>query len=121
MADTVKQLTCIVCPIGCRIFIESRNGEYICSGNRCPRGGEFARIELTAPMRSLTTTVRTAFPEVPVLPVRTKGEIPKERIPAVMRELAKVMIKERISIGETVISDVLGTGCDIIATSNMLR
>jgi CxxC motif-containing protein len=33
-----------------------------------------------------------------------------------MRELSKVIITEKIGIGETVVANVLGTGIDIIAT-----
>jgi len=121
MNADAKQLTCIVCPIGCRVSADNRDGEFIFSGNRCPRGAEFARVELTAPARSLTTTVRTVFPEAPVLPVRTNGEVPKKIIPALMRELSTALVTERIGIGGTVIRDILGTGCDIIATSDMLK
>ena len=117
-ADT-KQFTCIVCPIGCRVSVEMRDSEFIFTGNRCKRGAEFAKIELTAPMRSLTTTVRTIFPEVPVLPVRTKGEVPKKAIPALMAELSKVLVKRRIGIGAVVVHDVFGT--DVIATSDVLN
>ena len=116
----MKRFTCIVCPIGCRVSIETRDGDYVISGNRCQRGAEFARSELLAPMRSLTTTVRTVFPEAPVLPVRTKGEVPKEIIPKLMMELSKVLLTERKYIGETLVSDILGTGCDIIVTSDIL-
>lgn len=91
------------------------------SGNRCARGLEFAATELTAPMRSITTTVRTVFQEMPVLPVRTKGEVPKEMITDIIRELAKVLISEKIGIGETVAADILGSGVDVIATSNQLK
>lgn len=117
----MKQITCITCPIGCRISIDTVEGEYVFSGNKCPRGAEFAKTELTAPVRSLTTTVRTAFSEMPVLPVRTRGEVPKETIPEIIRELSKVVIAERVGIGETVAANILGTGCDIIVTSDMLR
>ncbi len=117
----MKQLTCIVCPIGCRITAEIKDGQYVFSGNRCARGEEFALAELAAPRRSLTTTMRTAFRGMPVLPVRTNGEIPKDMIPSVMRALKNVTVTERIGIGETVVSDILGTGCDIIATSDMLK
>jgi CxxC motif-containing protein len=65
--------------------------------------------------------VRTVFPEAPVLPVRTDGEVPKKIIPALMRELSTALVTERIGIGGTVIRDILGTGCDIIATSDMLK
>lgn len=117
----MKQLTCIVCPIGCRIIAEIRDGEYEFSGNRCARGAEFAKTELTAPKRSLTTTVRTTFRNMPVMPVRTNGEIPKEMIPNIMYELGKVLVSERIGIGDIVVKDILGSGCDIIATSDMLK
>jgi CxxC motif-containing protein len=58
---------------------------------------------------------------MPVLPVRTNGEVPKEMIQGIIRELSKIVVSERIGIGETVVSDILGSGCDIIATSDMLK
>jgi CxxC motif-containing protein len=116
----MKNVTCITCPIGCRITIEVTDGQYIFSGNRCEKGKEFARTELTSPIRSLTTTVRTAFTEMPVLPVRTNGEVPKEKITEIMRELSKIKITKKIGIGETVAVNILGTGCDIIATSDII-
>ena len=115
-----KAITCITCPIGCRISIGYVNGEYVFSGNKCVRGEEFASAELETPVRSLTTTVKTAFPDMPVLPVRTKGEVPKEKINEIMRELSCIIVRERIGIGETVAANVLETGCDIIATAPVL-
>ena len=117
----MKQITCITCPIGCRITIDTVNGEYSFSGNKCARGMEFAKNEMTSPVRSLTTTVRTSFPQMPVLPVRTNGEVPKEKIKEIIRELSKVVVTEKIGIGETVAANILETGCDIIATSDMLK
>jgi len=117
----MKQLVCIVCPIGCRVCAEEKDGQFIISGNRCKRGAEFAETELTAPMRSVCTTVRTIFDDVPVLPVRTKCEIPKKLIPELIHALAAVVISQRIGIGETVLENFLGTGCDVVATSNMLK
>lgn len=115
----MKQLTCIVCPIGCRITAVRKDADYEFFGNRCARGAQFAMTELTAPRRSLTTTVRTAFHNMPALPVRTNGEIPKGLIPEVMRALGKVVVSDRIGIGETVVKDILGSGCDVIATNDM--
>jgi len=98
-----------------------QNGQYVFSGNRCARGLEFASTELTAPMRSITTTVRTVFHNMPVLPVKTKGEVPKEMIPEIICELAKVLISRRIGMGETVAANILGSGIDVIATSSLLK
>jgi len=117
----MKQITCIICPTGCRITINEKNGWNIFSGNKCARGAEFVNTELTFPVRSLTTTVRTVFPDMPVLPVRTSGEVPKERMMEIIRELSKVTITERIGIGETVVANILDTGCDIIATCDLSR
>ena len=114
-----KTITCITCPAGCRITVDAAGGDFIFSGNKCQKGADFARTEMTAPLRSLTTTVRTAFPAMPVLPVRTKGEVPKGVIMDIIAELSKVVITEKMSIGDTIIANVLGTGCDIIATGSI--
>jgi len=117
----MKQITCITCPIGCRIIVDGEKGAYTFSGNKCPKGAEFAQTEMTFPVRSLSTTVRTTFPDMPVLPVRTNGEVPKERINDIIHVLSKLTITEKIGIGETVAANILETGCDIIATSDRLR
>ena len=117
----MKQITCITCPIGCRITVEVTDGGYRFSGNQCRRGAEFAEKELVSPKRSISTTVRTVFPGVPVLPVRTNGEVPKGMITDIIRELSELVVNEKIGIGEIVVTNILGTGCDIIVTSNMLK
>ena len=116
-----NEITCITCPIGCRILYETKNGNYVFSGNQCKKGLEFAKTELTAPVRSLTTTVRTIFPGIPVIPVKTSTGVPKEKIFAIINELSKMELTERIGIGETAALNIAGTGCDIIVTSNLLK
>lgn len=115
----MKQLTCIVCPNGCRISAALSRGEYVFSGYKCARGLEFAKTELTAPKRSVCTTVRTAFRGLPALPVRTNGEVPKEMIKDVMRALAGVVVSREAHIGDMIVANILGTGCDVIAASDM--
>lgn len=120
--DKEKELLCIVCPTGCRLRVAwQANGSFAVSGNGCKRGVQFATDEMTHPMRSLTTTVRTAFAGVPVLPVRTDGEIPKEKVPDAMRELGRVVVNERLGCGDIVLPDVAGCGRRVIATSDILR
>ena len=115
----MKELVCIVCPRGCTINIEKKNGEYEITGNSCKRGHDFALSEMTAPMRTICTTVRTAFKEMPVLPVRVSRDIPKERIFDVMREINGVTVKKRRVRGDVIIKDVLGLGADVIATDDI--
>jgi CxxC motif-containing protein len=116
----MREITCIVCPNGCRITAELKDGQYVFSGNKCVKGEEFARTELTAPKRSVCTTVRTVFRGMPALPVRTNGDVPKGMIPDIIRTLGCVVVSEEIHVGETVVHDILGTGCDVIATSDLL-
>ena len=112
-----KELICITCPNGCRLTAEKLDdGSVTVTGNLCPKGEEFARAELTAPMRSLTTTVRTVFSEMPFLPVRTAGVIPKESIMTVMNVLSGFVLDKKVRCGDVIITDISGTGCDIIAT-----
>lgn len=116
----MKKLTCIICPNGCTLTVSEGQGGYQVNGNRCKRGEQFAITEMTHPMRTVTTTVRTAFQEAPVLPVKVSGEIPKERIMDVMEALRQVVVTQPIGRGSVVLADVLGLSVDVIATSNLL-
>lgn len=117
----MKEMTCIVCPNGCRMIIDDTGNEIKVSGNKCKRGHDFALSELTHPMRTICSTVRTIFEEVPVVPVRVSKEIPKEKMFDIMKEINKVVVKERKQTGDVVIKNVLGTGADVIITSNVLK
>lgn len=116
----MKELVCIVCPRGCTMTLEGEGKDVKVSGNSCKRGAEFAVSEMTEPKRTICTTVRTAFPDVPVLPVRVSKEIPKDKIFDVMAEINKVAVKKKVKRGAVIIKDVLGLGADIIATSGVL-
>ena len=56
-----REFTCIVCPNGCRLHTEVENGAVTSvTGNRCPKGRDFAEKECTAPTRSLCTSIAGA-------------------------------------------------------------
>ena len=74
----MKELTCIGCPRGCTLKIERGGDGWSVTGNTCPRGKEFAISEMTAPKRTICSTVRTAFPDAPVLPVRRMACLPPD-------------------------------------------
>lgn len=115
-----KDLICIVCPNGCRLHGEvTAEGELVVTGNRCVRGKQFAGTELTHPVRSLTTTVKTIFEELPYLPVRTDGEIPKYAIADALKELRGICIEEKIRCGDTVFANLAGTGIKVIAAMDL--
>jgi CxxC motif-containing protein len=115
----MKTLTCIVCPNGCNLTIEKVGQEWIVKGNLCPKGKEFAVNEMTNPKRSICSTVRTIFKNMPRLPVRTYGEIPKDYIMSLMREINKIELTQKVHSGDIILENILGTGVNVIATSDM--
>jgi len=117
----MTELYCITCPTGCLLNVQDSGDELIVEGNSCNRGVDFAKAEIINPTRSLTTTVRTTFPDTPVLPVRTDGEIPKGKIMDVMRALNGIVISSGLGCGDTVLENAAGSGIRVIATSDMLR
>ncbi|HIV00600.1 MAG TPA: DUF1667 domain-containing protein [Candidatus Stercoripulliclostridium merdipullorum] len=117
----MSDLICIVCPNGCRLRATYEGGELKVEGNKCPKGTEFARKELTAPTRSVTGTVATVFAGYPVLTVKTKGEIPKEKVKELAALLKRTKVKRVMRVGESVIENALGTGVDVVATTDMSK
>lgn len=115
-----KEIVCIVCPNGCTLKISGEPGSFTVTGHKCKRGEAFAISEMTMPMRTICSTVKTSFPYAPVLPVRVSCDIPKERIFDVMKEIGKITVREKLSRGDIIIKNVLNTGADIIATSDIL-
>ena len=79
----MKELTCIVCPRGCRLRVDEEH-DYAVTGNSCPRGAEYGRREVTAPTRVVTSTVRCTGGVYPRCPVKTDRPVPKELVFAVM-------------------------------------
>ena len=79
-----KELTCIACPLGCTITVTLEGKDVISvEGNTCPRGKEYAINECTAPVRTVTTTVRCD--DGSLVSVKTSKPIPKENIFDAMR------------------------------------
>lgn len=105
---------CIMCPMGCPLHIEEVNGEVVVSGNTCKRGQLYGIEEYTHPKRSVTTLVKTA--DGGVVSVKTSGTVPKERIFDVVGEIGKITAPSDAQIGDTLSTDLLGLGVNVIVT-----
>lgn len=111
-----KNLTCIVCPIGCALSVELEEGKVISvEGNTCPRGRVYAEDECIAPKRTVTTTVRCNSGEL--LSVKTATPIPKEKVHDAMKIINNANPHLPISLGDVIIEDVYGS--KVIATKNL--
>ena len=118
--QTTRHLTCIGCPLGCQITVELEGDTVVSvTGNTCPRGDAYARKEVTAPARIVTSTVRVKGGTIPMVSVKTAGEIPKGKIFDCVKALKNVEVAAPVKIGQVVLTDVAGTGVDIVATKDV--
>ena len=111
-----RNLTCINCPLGCQITVDFEgNTVNEIVGNRCPRGKAFAEKEVTNPERTVTSTVRCE--DGSLIAVRTSKAIPKALMFDVMAEINKAVAPLGVKMGQVIIENILGTGANVIATS----
>jgi CxxC motif-containing protein len=113
----VKKITCITCPLGCEITVEGE-GETIQSmtGQGCKRGEEYAKNEFIHPLRILTSTVKVTGASAPLAAVRSNKPMPKELLFRGMEEIRKIEARAPVKRGDVLISNILGTGVNIVAT-----
>ncbi len=111
-----KELTCIICPRGCRLTIDENDHVF---GNLCPRGKTYAINEIHHPMRSLTSSVRVKNREDVLVSVKTTGEIPKEKIFDAIKEINKATVNAPTHIGDIVIKNILCLGVDVVITKDL--
>ncbi len=114
-----RELTCIVCPMGCSLRVELTDAGEVASvaGNTCPRGAAYAKDEVLHPVRTLTTTVRAVGTERP-LPVKTDRPIPKERLFDAMERVNALRVKTPVRIGDVLLDDLFGA--KLVATADLL-
>ena len=114
-----RELICIGCPMGCPVTVEMDGREIVSvSGNTCPRCDAYARKEVTNPTRIVTSTVKVEGGLVEMISVKTKEDIPKDKIFDCMRALKGITVKAPVHIGDVILADAAGTGVDVVATRN---
>lgn len=113
----MKNLTCIMCPIGCQITVDvAADGSMTVTGNTCKRGEIYAKQEVTSPQRVVTALFPLAGGGV--VPCKTKGTVPKDRIFDVLKEIQAHKATAPVSVGQVLIDNVLGLGVEIAATAD---
>ena len=110
-------LTCIECPMGCRIEVEVENGKAVSiTGNSCPRGKMYAENEVVCPMRVVTSTVRSKSGKM--VPVKTDKPVKKALIFEVMKTINSLSCNTPIRIGD-VICENISDGANLVASGNV--
>lgn len=115
-----RELICIGCPLGCPLTVTLEGTEITSvTGNTCPKGDIYARKEVTNPTRIVTSTVRISGGTSPMVSVKTASDIPKDKIFACVDALRDIVLTAPAKIGDVILSDVAGTGVDIVVARNV--
>ena len=125
----MRELTCIVCPIGCSLVIEEGSALTI-TGNRCSRGAVYAQEEIRAPKRVVTATCGIRFPGDETasrrgltaprrLPVKTTAPFPREKINELLADIYRLRVSLPVKAGDRLITDWNGSGIDVIAVRTL--
>ena len=117
----MKELTCIVCPIGCSLEVREDGENILVTGNKCPRGEVYAKEEMLAPKRVVTATCLVVGNTSVTrrVPVKTSVPCPKEKISALLDDIYKTKISLPVKAGDKVISNWQGLEIDIVATRTL--
>lgn len=112
----MKEMTCIVCPRGCRLKVDD---EMNVTGNFCPRGKNYAISELTHPVRMVTSTVRVSNRDNMVASVKTSEAIDKDKVFMVIEAVNKMSVSAPCYVGDILIKNIFDTNVDIVITKNI--
>jgi len=117
-----KEITCIVCPIGCKILVEI-DGKQIknIDGNKCKRGIDYAEHDALDPRRMLTTSIFVDDGEWPLVSVKSSQLIPKEKVFQVLKEIKKTKVKAPVKSGQEILNNVANTDINIVATKTIKK
>jgi len=115
-----KNIICTACPMGCKLIVRMEGDEVVkILGHRCRKGETYGRQEAIAPQRMVASTVKVPNGFHPLLPVYTKGAIPKQRIPEVLEKIRSIEVLAPVKAEDVIIANVIGTGVDVIASRDM--
>lgn len=117
-----RKINCFICPNGCEMMVDQKGEDIKVSGNKCTRGEDFARQEVTMPLRILTSSVVARGLSQKMIAVRTSKPIPKRLIPAAMLRIKEIVVDQPVEPGDVLIKDFLNLpGVDLIVTRRVNR
>ena len=115
-----REITCIACPMGCILNAKIEGESISITGNLCKIGITYGTKELQDPRRVLTTSIPVEVGgEMKMLSVKTKGDIPKNRLLDCLREIKAAKPTKAVNCGDVIVPDILGLGVDVVATRDV--
>ena len=112
-----REITCIVCPRGCRLTADIQGDQITVTGQGCNRGEKHAIGEIRNPVRSLTSIVRVSNRVDTMVSVKSADPIPKGKMFEIMELIHAARVEAPIAIGDVILDNVCGTR--IVATKEI--
>ncbi|UCE74873.1 MAG: DUF1667 domain-containing protein [Methanomassiliicoccales archaeon] len=117
-----SEITCIICPVGCKVTIKAKDGDIInIEGHQCKKGIGYVKEELFDPRRTLTTTMMVKNGKLPLVSVKTAEPIPKDKLFEVMDVVSQIKVDAPVNIRDILVKNVLGLDVNIVATKKIDR
>jgi len=117
-----KNITCVVCPIGCKILIKIDGTQLeIVEGNKCKKGIEYVKNEAFNPRRMLTTSALVNGGEWPLVSVKSSKSVPKEKLFSILKEIKRTVVNAPVKSGQIIIKNTANTDINIVATKTVKK
>jgi CxxC motif-containing protein len=117
-----QEITCIVCPIGCKITVQSDGtSAKALTGHRCKEGITYATTEALDPRRMLTSSILVKNGDWPLVSVKSTQPVPKKDIFNVLKRIQSTSVNAPVKRGDILISNVENLNIDIIATKTIKK
>ena len=117
-----KTVICTVCPNGCEIEVNYTTKEdAVLTGYACKRGITYAIDECFEPKRTFTSSVRITGSDRRMLPVRTTGPIPKDKLMQAAEVLNAITLEAPVACGEVIKDNFLDTEVKLVSAMTLER
>ncbi|MFO8109595.1 MAG: DUF1667 domain-containing protein [Thermoplasmata archaeon] len=115
-----QEVVCIMCPLGCRIKVQSDDGGIQnIKGFACENGKEYAEQEILCSTRTVMSVVRCRRGDFPTVSIKTSEPVDKDKIEDIMEAISKIEVDAPVRVGDKLLENVCKTGADIVATRNV--
>ncbi len=110
----MTEMICIMCPMGCQLTVEEKDGVVSVQGQTCPRGKKYGEQEYTSPVRVLTTLVKRS--DGGMASAKTTAPIPKDKIRQAAAYVGTLTIDADAKIGDVIQKDFFSEGVNLVVT-----
>ena len=112
-----REFICIICPKSCHLTVKWEGKEIKdIIGAGCPKGKDYAKDEMTNPLRVFTGSIEVINGDFSLVSVKTPVPIPKKYLKKIGEITRCIKTESPIEIGQKVAKNLLSEDIDLIAT-----